>query len=220
MTTDLHARLVDAAVASVRSGTPLADVVGEVVGLASAEMPSHVWDDILAVDVAADLAKATPWLARQPEERPLPADTSGFLFGLYVVRGAVPGFFEATVAWSAGPGYPDPNWMAEQNWDAAGYIPASGLRSLMPLVAEESLELRALVAGPVVFAYALGLVAAGLDGVDPGPILGTRPSLGVVVGIPKGETVILGALTPGGLDRSNASRADPAPFEAEAPPTP
>lgn len=204
MTSDLPARLVDAAVASVRAGKPLADVFGEVVGLAAAEAPAPAWDDIATVDAAADVAKCVPWLQRQPEERPFPAGTSELWFGLYVVRGPVPGRFEATLALSAGPGFADPDWRLNQKWEAPGYLPALGLRSVMPLAAAEDDGVRAIVAGPVVFAYSLALAVAVLDGVDPARLLGSITSLGIAVGAPDGQTVTLD-LTPDGLDRSSTT---------------
>lgn len=215
MTSDRHSRLLDAAMASVQAGLTLAAVVGEVVGLASAEAPSPVWDAIRASDTAADVAKATPWLLRQFEERPLPEDLSWLWFGLYVVRSASPGRTDAMVALSGGPGLPEPGWRSNRTWDAAGYAPAPALRALMPLAADEEAEVRALVAGPVVFAYSLALVADILDVVGPG-ILGGRTQLDVVVGVPDAETVVLGVLTPAGLDRSGLRRVDPA--GAESPP--
>ena len=217
MTSDSHARLLDAAVGALRSGKPCADLVGEVVGLAAAEAPSPVWDAIAATDIAADVARTRPWFLRQFEERPPPADLTGLWFGLYVVRGAGPGRTEATVALSGGPGFPDPAWLTNQTWEVAGYLPTAGLRGLLPLAAAEEPEVRALVAGPVVFAYSMALAAAVVD--DPGAsvILGDRPQLGVVVGLPGGDTVVAGVLTAGGFDRSGAHRVETPPAEeAEA----
>jgi len=216
MSSDLHDRILDAAVASVRAGNPLADVLAEVVALAAAEAPSPAWEAIAAVDTAADVAKAVPWFVRQFEERPAPDDLAGIWFGMYVVRGNSPGRTEAATALSGGPGFPDAGWLADQNWDAAGYVPAAGLRSLMPLAAAEEPDVRAIVAGPVVFAYTLALAAELVDG-GGAAVLGERSQLGVVVGVPDAGTVVLGVLTPGGLDRSTAARVEP--VEADAAPS-
>lgn len=215
MSSDLHDRILDAALASIRAGSPLPEVLGDVVSVAATEAPSPTWEDILATDMAADVSKATPWFVRQFEERPPPDDLAGIWFGMYVVRGNSPGRTEAVAALSGGPGFPAAGWLADQDWEAAGYVPAPGLRALMPLAAADDPELRAIVAGPVVFAYTLGLVA---DIVEAGvaAALGGRPQLGVAVGVPDGETIVLGVLTPGGLDRSSASRI--AAVDAEAPP--
>lgn len=217
MADDLASRILDAAVAAVAAGKPLADVVGEATSLAAADVPSPAWDTIAALDTAADVTKASPWLARQFELRPMADDITGVWFGLYQVRGAVPGRAEAFVNLSGGSGFPDPAWPTGRTWETAGYAPAPGLRSILPLTAEESPEARALVAGPVVFAYSLALVAALLDTLDAAAALGTKDQLGVVVGDPEGESVVLGVLTAGGLDRSGAARVErPAP-EAEEP---
>ncbi|MGI8685171.1 MAG: hypothetical protein ACR2MO_08815 [Acidimicrobiales bacterium] len=216
MSSDLHDRILDAAVASVRAGNPLADVLAEVVALAAAEAPSPAWEAIAAIDTAADMTKALPWFVRQFEERPAPDDLAGIWFGMYVVRGNSPGRTEAATALSGGPGFPDAGWLADHNWDAAGYVPAAGLRSLMPLAAAEEPDVRAIVAGPVVFAYTLALAAELVDG-GGAAVLGERSQLGVVVGVPDAGTVVLGVLTPGGLDRSTAARVEPA--EADAAPS-
>lgn len=213
MTSDSPARLLDAAVAAVRAGTPFAGVVEEVVGLAAAEAPSPAWDAIAATDTAADVARTRPWFLRQFEERPPPEDLAGLSFGLYVVRGAGPGRTEATLALGGGPGFPDPAWSSNQTWEVAGYLPAPGLRALLPLAASESPEMRALVAGPVVFAYSMALAAAVVDAPGTAAILAARPQLGVVVGHPEGEAVVLGVLTAAGFDRSRAGRLEAAPAE-------
>lgn len=215
MSSDLHSRLLDVATASVRAGQPFAAVVGEVVGLAATDMPSPTWEAIAGTDTAADVAKATPWLLRQFDERPPPADLSGLWCGLYVVRSSSPGRIDAMVAMSGGPGYPDPGWSSSQAWEAAGYVPAPGLRALLSLAAEEEPDVRAVVAGPVVFAYSLALVAAILDDVGSALLVGGLAQLGVVVGVPKAETVVLGVVTPDGLDRTDAHRVEPAPAEGQ-----
>ena len=164
---------------------------------------------------------ASPWLARQFELRPMADDITGLWFGLYQVRGAVPGKLEAVVNLSGGTGFPDPAWPSGRTWETAGYAPAPGLRSILPLTAEEAPETRALVAGPVVFAYSLGLVAALVDALDPAAALGAKHQLGVVIGDPEGESVVLGVLTAGGLDRSGVARVErpaPAPEAAAAEP--
>lgn len=216
MLADLPARLLDAAVASTRAGNAFADVVGEVIASAAAEVPSPVWDDLAATDTAADVAGARPWLLRQFEERPLPDGLTSLWFGLYVVRSSSPGRFEAMVGLSGGPGLPEPGWTSNRTWDAAGYAPAPGLRALLPLTPTEEVDVRGLVAGPVVFAYSLCLVAAVLDAPTAAQILGGRPQLGVIVGVPDGDSVDLGILTTEGLDRSSAARTKPTP--ADAPP--
>ena len=216
MADDLHDRILDAAVAAVAAGKPVADVVSEATGLAAAEVPAPAWDAIAALDTAADVAKASPWLARQFEARPMADDITGLWFGLYQVRGSVPGMFEAFVNLSGGAGFPDPAWPSGRTWETAGYAPAPGLRSLLPLTAGEEPEARALATGPVVFAYALGLVAALVDTLDPAAALGDKPQLGVVVGDPEGDSVVLGVLSATGLDRSTAARVErPAPAEEE-----
>jgi hypothetical protein len=86
----------------------------------------------------------------------------------------------------------------------------------MPLTAEEEPDIRAALAGPVVFAYSLGLVVATIEAVDPDDVLGDRPGYGIVVGLPEADKVLVGDLTPSGLDRSRAHLV--APPEAEAPP--
>ena len=213
MASDLHNRILDAAVAAVAAGKALADVVGEATSLASAGAASEAWDAIAAVDSAADVASASPWLARQFETRPMPDDITGLWFGLYQVRGSAPGRFEAFVNLSGGTGYPDPAWPTGRTWETAGYAPAPGLRSILPLTADTPPEVRA-VAGPVVFAYSLALVAALVDTLDPAGALGAKDQLGVVVGEPEGESVVLGVLTAGGLDRSGTARVErPAPDE-------
>lgn len=216
MSADLHARLLDAAVASTRAGTPFADVVREVIAAAAAEVPSPVWDDLAATDTAIDVAGARPWLLRQFEERPLPDGLSSLWFGLYVVRSSSPGRLDAMVGLSGGPGLPEPGWTSNRTWDAAGYAPAPGLRALLPLTPTEEVDVRGLVAGPVVFAYSLGLVAAVLDAATAARILDGRPPLRVIVGVPDGQAVDLGVLTADGLDRSSAARVEPA--QADAPP--
>lgn len=218
MSTDLDARLLDAALASIRSGKPFADVVGEVIGLAAAAMASPVWDALAATDTATDVAKAIPWLLRQFEERPVPDDLASLWFGLYVVRSVSPGRLDAMVGLSGGPGRPEPDWTITRTWDAAGYAPAPGLRALLALAAAEEADLRAVVAGPVVFAYSLGLVAAMLDGTDAAQILPGRPHVEVVVGVPEGAAVVLGVLTPEGLDRSGLCRIELATPSGEAAP--
>lgn len=222
MTSEAHRPIVEAAVASVREGKPFADVVAEALGSAAEAAPSPVWEELGGVDTAADVAKAAPWLARQFQDRPPPDDLSGLWFSINLVRGAVPGRNEAVVALSGGPGYPEEGWLAKQTWDAAGYAPAAGLRRLLPSVAAESAEVRALVSGPVVFAYALGLAVALLDAVDAAAALGARERLGVAVGVPDGDTVHLGELTAAGLDRSQARleaapEPEPEPEETPAP---
>ena len=218
MSSDLDARLLDTALASIRAGKPFADVFGEVLGLAAAEMPSPAWDALAATDTATDVAKAIDWVQRQFEERPQPDDMSWLWFGLYVVRSISPGRLDAMVGLSGGPGIPEPDWTITRTWDAAGYAPGPGLRALLSLVADEEPDLRALVAGPVVFAYSLALVAAILDTVGV-QLLGGRPQLGVVVGVPEGEMVELGVLTPAGLDRSGLRRLESAgPADQDAPP--
>lgn len=213
MTSDLHTQMVDAAIASVGAGKPLAEVLGDVIALAEAEVPSPAWGALAATDTEADVASGTPWLVRQFQERPMADDVDGLLFGLYVVRSPVPGRTEAVVAMSGGAGFPEPAWLASQPWQTAGYVPALGLRALQPLTAEEDAEVRAVVAGPVVFAYALALVAAVLAGLDAPAVLGDRERMGVAVGVPGGETVVLGDLTSAGLDVSGLHRLDPAPTE-------
>lgn len=208
MADDLTDRILDAALAAVAAGKPMADVVGEVTGLAAAEAPSPAWDTIAALDPAADVAKASPWLARQFETRPMADDITGLWFGLYQVRAAVPGMFEAFVNLSGGTRFPDPAWPAGRTWETAGYAPAPGLRSILPLTGGTPPEVRAVVAGPVVFAYSLALVATLVDGLDPAAALGTKEQLGLVVGDPEGESVVLGVLTAGGLDRSTAARVE------------
>ena len=215
MSTDLTDRILDAALASVRAARPLPEVLGEVVAMAAADAPSPAWDAIAATDTAADVAKAVPWFVRQFEERPPPDDLAGIWFGLYVVRGNSPGRFEAMAALSGGPGFPDPGWLADQTWEAAGYIPAPGLRALMPLAAAEDGDVRAIVGGPVVLAYTVALVAAVVEG-GAAAALGKRPQLGVAVGVPDGETIVLGVLTTTSLDTSSAGRVKP--VEADAPP--
>lgn len=214
MSSDLRDRILDAAVASVRAGRPLADVLAEAVALGAAEAPGDAWEAIAAVDTGADLGKAVPWFVRQFEDRPPSDDVSGIWFGMYVVRGNSPGRTEAATALSGGPGFPEAGWLGTQPWEPPGYVPAPGLRSLMPLAAGEGPDLRAVVAGPVVFAYTLGLVADIVDAGGPG-VLGTRSQLGVVVGPPDAETVVLGLLTPAGFDRSQAARVA-APADAAA----
>jgi len=213
MSSDLHDRILDAALASVMAGQSLADVLAEVVALAAAEAPSPVWEAIAAVDTGADVAKAVPWFVRQFEERPAPDDLAGIWFGIYVVRGNSAGRTEAATALSGGSGFPDAGSLADQSWEAAGYVPAAGLRSLMPLAAAEEPDVRAIVAGPVVFAYTLGLAAAMAEG-GAEAALGGRPQLGVVVGVPDAVTVVLGVLTAAGLDRSSAARVQPADADA------
>ena len=215
MSSDLHDHILDAAVASVRAGDPLTEILDQTVSLASAEVPAPAWEAIAATDTATDVAKGSSWFLRQFEERPPPDDLAGILFGLYVVRSNSPGRTEAAAALSGGPGFPDPAWLDDQNWEVAGYIPAPGLRALLPLAAAESPDVRAVVAGPVVFAYTLGLVAAVVDA-GGASAQGARPQLGVVVGVPDGETVVLGTLVSGGLDTSAAGRVEPS--HADAPP--
>ena len=218
MSTDLDARLLHATLAAVKAGKPFADVVGEVLGLAAAERPSPAWDTLAATDTAADVAKAIPWLLRQFEERPLPDDLSWLWFGLYVVRSSSPGRLDAMVGLSGGAALPEPGWTSNRTWDAAGYAPAPGLRAVLPLASAEDADVRAVVAGPVVFAYSLALVAAMLDGAGAAQVLGARPQLEVVVGVPDGETVVLGVLTPDGLDRSGLHRVEAtAPEMPDAP---
>ena len=216
MSTDLDTRIIDAVVAALAAGKPFADVVAEAVAMAEAEAPSEAWDAITALDTAADVASASPWLARQFETRPMPDDITGLWFGLYQVRGSVPGRFEAVVNLSGGTGYPDPAWPSGRTWETAGYAPAAGLRALLPLTADTPSEVRAVSTGPVVLAYSLALVAALVDTLDPAATLGGREQLGVVVGEPEGESVVLGVLTAGGLDRTKAARVErPAPAEGE-----
>lgn len=218
MSSDLDARLLDAALASIRAGKPFADVFGEVLGLAGTEMPSPAWDALAATDTATDVAKGTAWVQRQFEERPQPDDMTWLWFGLYMVRSASPGRLDAMVGLSGGPAIPEPDWTITRSWDAAGYAPGPGLRALLSLAAGEEPDLRAVVAGPVVFAYSLALVAAILDCVGV-QLLDGRPQLGVVVGVPGGQTVELGLLTPAGLDRSGVRRLEPAgPADQDAPP--
>lgn len=214
MSADLHARLLDAALASTRAGKPFADVVGEVIGLAAAEQPSPVWDALAATDTAADVAGARPWLVRQFEERPTPGDLASLWFGLYVVRSSSPGRLDAMVGLSGGPGLPEPGWTSSRSWDAAGYAPAPGLRALLALAVDEESEVRATVPGPIVFAYSLGLVAAVLDAGPAAQVLGDHPQLQVIVGVPDGATVELGVLTADGFDRSGLHRLEPAAGDA------
>lgn len=213
MSSDLHDRILDAAVASVRAGRPLADVLAEVVTLAAAEVPSPAWEAIAALDTEADVSKAVPWFVRQFEERRPADDLAGVLFGMYVVRGNSPGRTEAATALSGGPGFPDAGWLANQTWETPGYVPAVGLRSLLPLAAGEEPDVRTVVAGPVAFAYTLALVADVVDGAA--AVLADRPPLGVVVGVPGGEAVVLGTVGAAGLDRSSAARV--APVDADVP---
>ena len=214
MSSDLHDRILDAAVASVRAGSPLADVLAEVVVLAAAEAPSPVWEAIAALDTGDDVTKAVPWFVRQFEERRPADDLAGIWFGMYVVRGNSPGRTEAATALSGGPGFPDAGWLSNQTWETPGYVPAVGLRSLLPLAADAEPDVRTVVAGPVVFAYALALVADVVDAAA-AAALAARPPLGVVVGVPGGEAVVLGTAGAGGLDRSSAARV--APADADVP---
>ncbi|HET7488786.1 MAG TPA: hypothetical protein VFJ85_12730 [Acidimicrobiales bacterium] len=201
-----HRALLEAAVSSIAAGKPFSEVVGDVLRLAAEEAPSDAWDALAALDTAADVATATPWLQRQFDNRPMAAEVNGIWFGIFIVRGAGPGRNEAFIGLSGDVGYPDTTWPSEAKpaWETAGFPPAPGLRSLLPSTAGESDEVRALVAGPVVFAWALGLVAAMADGVDAAAALGDRPVLGVVAGVPGGATAVLGELTAAGFDRSAA----------------
>lgn len=210
MTAEAHRRLLEAAVASVAAGNSIADVVADILRLAAEEAPSEAWDRLAALDPAADVATAAPWLQRQFENRPMPDDVTGLWFGIYLVRGPVPGRFEAFVALSGDSAWPDTAWPTKAAWETAGYPPAAGLRSLLPSTAGDPDEVRALVRGPVVFAWSLALVAAMVDDLDAAAAVGGRERLGVVVGVPDGDTAVLGELTAGGLDRSGA-RLEPLP---------
>lgn len=118
------------------------------------------------------------------------------------------------VGLSGGAALPEPGWTSNRAWDAAGYAPSPGLRAVLALASAEDADVRATIAGPVVFAYSLALVAAMLDGAGTDQVLGSRPRLEVVVGVPDGEAVVLGVLTPDGLDRSGLQRLEAATPEA------
>lgn len=203
MSTDLARHIVEEASALVRSAAPFRAVVDRVVELGGEAMPSPVWEAIAAVDVDTDVERAAAWLLRQMEHRPPPDDLSGLWFGLYEVRGAGPGRTEAVLAASGGAGFPDEGWLSKLPWDAAGYAPTPGLRSLLPLAATADEDLRWLVGYAVVFAYTLGLTAAVLDSVDAASLLGDRKRLGIAAGFHDGDIALVGVLTPDGFDRSD-----------------
>lgn len=207
MTTDLAVQLVDEATALVRSGEPFKTVHERVVALGAEGLPSPAWDDIAALDVGADVERTCAWLLRQIDERPPPDDLSGVWFGLYEVRGAVPGRFEAVAAVTGAPGFPDPDWLKGRNWEPPGYAPTTGLRSLLPLAFAGGPEVRGLVASAVVLAYGLGFTAAVVDAVDRAKLLAGRPELAVATGFADGNVALVGVLTPAGLDRSRLAEA-------------
>ena len=204
---------MDAGLQALRAGKPFAEIFAEVLALAAEELPSPAWDALAATDVGADVEKATGWLLRQLEERWPPDDLSALRFGLHPVRGPRPGRVELVVALSGGPGFPDPSWLANQTWDPVGYAPTQGLRSLLPLAAEASEDVRAVVREPLALVYVAALAAATLDAVDPSRILGDRPQLGVAAGFVDGELVLIGILTAGGLERTVERIAGPVPAE-------
>ena len=207
MTTDLAVQIVDEATASVRAGQPFQAVFDRVVALASEGLPSPAWDAIGSVDLAADVQRTTTWLLRQLDDRPPPEDLSALWFGLHEVRGPGPGRAEAVIAVSGGPGFPDPEWLKKKNWDPPGYVPAAGLRSMLPLSVPGGSEVRHLVGSAIVLSYGLGFTAAVVDGLDPARLLGGRPELGIATGFSDGNVALVGILTSSGLDRSRLAEA-------------
>lgn len=200
------ARIVEEATKLVRAGEPFQAVVGRVVELGAEMVPSPVWGAIGGVDSAADVDRATAWLLRQIESRPPPDDLAALWFALYEVRGSAPGRTEAFMAVSGTTRPPGPEWLSTKSWDPHGYAPAPGLRSLLPLAASGEPEVGELVRSAVVPAYGVGLTAAVLDAVDPGVVLAGRHHLVVATGPSEGEPVVVGDLTPAGLDRSGVAR--------------
>ena len=220
VSTDPTESLVDTALEALRAGASFADAYAQVLARAAEQVPSPAWEALGAVDVATDVERATGWLVRQLEERWPPPELSGLRFGLYPVRGPRPGRTELVLAVSGGARFPEAGWEADQPWDPVGYAPTPGLRSLLPLAAEERDEVRAVVGGAVALVYAVGLVVAAIDGADASRVLGNRPHLGVAAGFPDGDLVLVGVVTPAGLDRSSMDRmVRPEPHPSTPPPS-
>lgn len=207
MTTDPTHRIVDAAATLVRSGTPFRELFDRVIALAAEELPSPAWEAIAGVDVGVDVDRTAAWFVRQLAERPPPDDVAALWFGLHQVRGPGPGKMEAVIAVTGAPGFGGPEWRKARSWEPPGYVPAAGLKSLLPLSVGGEPEARAVVATGVVLAYGLGFSAAVVESVGPERLLAGRSELAVATGFPDGDVVPVGTLTAAGLDRSSAAPA-------------
>lgn len=195
-------RLVLAALEPVRAGDSFRAAFDAAIAAGAEELPSPAWEAVAAADVDADVAASTPWLLRQIENRPPPDDMTAVWFGLHEVRGSGPGRVETFVAVNGGSGFPDPDWLTARSWDPPGYAPTPGLRSLLPATVDADPAVRQAVRTGLVLAYGVGFAAAVIESVDPAQLLGGRAHLEVTTGFADGDVLLVGRLTPSGLDRT------------------
>ncbi|MGH9177747.1 MAG: hypothetical protein ACRD0N_04240 [Acidimicrobiales bacterium] len=199
---DLAEQLVLAALEPLRAGASFRAAFDAAVAVGAVELPSPVWEVVGATDVDADVSASTPWLLRQVENRPPPDDMTAIWFGLHEVRGSGPGRVETFVAVNGGAGFPDPGWLEAHSWDPPGYAPTPGLRSLLPATVDADPGVRRAVRTGLVLAYGAGYAAAVIEAVGPAHLLAGRDQLEITTGFADGDVLLVGRLTPSGLDRA------------------
>lgn len=202
----------------VRAGRSLTEVMGRAFDLIDEHEPLPVWRQLRALDFEDDVRQSSEAVVRIVAEQPPPEGLSAVLFLLCEFADAdlTLSSTSSAVELSGATTYPTDGWPfggRDVMWFPDAYLPAPGLAGLAGAAARDE-EVRGVEPGgdafglatyDLAFAHALGLAADLVRGPAGASLLGGRDRLGVAAGFADGDFLLVGELTPAGLDLARFS---------------